>query len=345
MRTARLKERGEGYYHCMSRVIDRRMRLRETEKDMFRRMMRAVERFSGVRVLTWAALGNHWHVLVHVPEKRELTDAEFLWRLGAIYDEEVVGEIALELEELRSLGKEDAAERLRGKYTYRMEEVSEFMKTLKQRYTQWYNRAHNRKGTLWEGRFKSVLLEPPTSGKKERAPRTCALATMAAYIDLNAVRVGLVEDPKEYRYCGYAEALGGNEAARAGLYEVAGSLGASGSWRKVARSYRQYLYISGEEKVLANGRVRRGFSAEAVAKVLREGGELSGGELLRCRVRYFSDGVVLGSREFVERVYKGHRDQFSARRRSGARAMRGGEWGGLCTVRDLRLDVITASAG
>ena len=59
-------------------------------------------------------------------------------------------------------------------------------------------------------------MEPPAGGAEARvqAPQASALATMAAYIDLNAVRVGLVDDPKDYRYCGYAEALGGNEAAR-----------------------------------------------------------------------------------------------------------------------------------
>jgi putative transposase len=33
-----------------------------------------------------------------------------------------------------------------------------------------------------------------------------ALSTMAAYVDLNAVRAGIVEDPKDYRFCGYGEA-------------------------------------------------------------------------------------------------------------------------------------------
>lgn len=37
-----------------------------------------------------------------------------------------------------------------------------------------------------------------------------ALTTMAAYIDLNPVRAGLVEDPGAYRYCGYGEAVGGS---------------------------------------------------------------------------------------------------------------------------------------
>jgi putative transposase len=34
-----------------------------------------------------------------------------------------------------------------------------------------------------------------------------ALKTVAAYIDLNPIRAGLVEDPKDYRFCGYGEAV------------------------------------------------------------------------------------------------------------------------------------------
>jgi len=43
------------------------------------------------------------------------------------------------------------------------------------------------------------------------------LRKIAAYIDLNPVRTVLVDDPKDYRWCGYAEALGGSKRARRGL--------------------------------------------------------------------------------------------------------------------------------
>jgi hypothetical protein len=74
--------------------------------------------------------------------------------------------------------------------------------------------------------------------------------------------------------------------------------------------------------------------------VVDEGGRLSKQELLQCRVRYLSDGVVLGTRSFVEEVFAKHRDQFGIKRKSGARAMKYGDWGGLCTMRDLRLQVL-----
>ncbi|MFU8894079.1 MAG: hypothetical protein ACNA8L_10660 [Luteolibacter sp.] len=40
-----------------------------------------------------------------------------------------------------------------------MHDLSEFMKGVIQRFTQWYNDKHKRSGTLWERRFKSVVVE------------------------------------------------------------------------------------------------------------------------------------------------------------------------------------------
>ena len=65
------------------------------------------------------------------------------------------------------------------------------------------------------------------------------------------------------------------------------------------------------------------------------------GQVLRLRVRYFSDGVVLGSRNYVEEVFGEFRERFGPRRRSGARPLRGlGALGELSTLRDLRVDVV-----
>ena len=94
----------------------------------------------------------------------------------------------------------------------RMFDVSVFMRELKQRLTQWYHKKVKRKGPLWEDRFKSVLLENDET----------VLLTLAAYIDLNPVRAGLVNDPKDYRWSGYGEADAGNKARRAGIMRICG---------------------------------------------------------------------------------------------------------------------------
>ena len=64
--------------------------------------------------------------------------------------------------------------------------------------------------------------------------------------------------------------------------------------------------------------------------------------MLRCRVRYFTDGAVIGSREFVNEAFAGARERFSERRKDGARRMRGSgkaAAGVLWSMRDLRLRV------
>jgi REP element-mobilizing transposase RayT len=333
MRRSRIKADGSGYYHCMSRIIERRPILGSDEREKFRKLMRQVEGFSGVEILTYSIMSTHWHVLLKVPEPREISDDELICRLRFLYEPYQVEQAAAILKDYRDRNEDVAAEVFKKSYTYRMYDLAEFFKTLKQRFSQYYNRKTGRCGTLWEQRFKSILVE----GSRH------ALATMAAYIDLNPVRAGLVEDPKDYRYCGYAEAIAGVKSARQGLRMVMLSLGVDESWSKIRDLYRQHLFVQGRQKGLdPEGRaIKKGFSPEKVEEVLRTGGKLPMHVLLHCRVRYFSDGLVLGSKEFTDKVFNRYRDQFGSKRESGARPMRYGEWGGLCTMRDLRLEPVS----
>jgi putative transposase len=66
------------------------------------------------------------------------------------------------------------------------------MKNLGQRYVQIVNRRLERSGTLWEGRFKSCLVDS----------ETYALACYR-YIELNPVRAGIVDAPEKYRWSSY----------------------------------------------------------------------------------------------------------------------------------------------
>ena len=79
---------------------------------------------------------------------------------------------------------------------------------------------------------------------------------------------------------------------------------------------------------------------EAVEQAVALKGKLPMNELLRCRVRYFTDGVIFGSRAFVEDAFRRHRQHFSAKREVGARTMTGGDWGDLFTARKLRVNVM-----
>ncbi len=146
----------------------------------------------------------------------------------------------LQEEKLKEGGEE--AEAIRKKLLDRMSDVSQFMKTVKQRFSVWFNRNHRRYGTLWADRFKSVLVEGAGN----------PLQIMAAYIDLNPVRAGIVEDPKEYRFCGYAEAVAGEKRAKLGLAFIwADSMklkkmkDGSHSFDEVLAAHRQLIFGKG----------------------------------------------------------------------------------------------------
>ncbi len=316
------------WFHCLSRVVDRQLVFHDEEREVFRELLRRVEDFSGLQVSTWTILSNHFHILIRIPdpeERVEIKDEELLRRIGRLYGQEQVREVEWQLKEWSKPGFEKPLRELRESYTQRMYDLSEFMKSLKQRFSSWFNRTHGRKGTLWEERFKSVVV----GGGWD------AVLTVAAYIDLNSVRAGLASDPKDYRWSGYAEAVAGNARARKGLALALEEEGQSSDWLHVSAVYRELLFGSAEERPS-----KRGFSARKIKEVLDRNGQLTRQELLRCRVRYFADGTVLGTRAFVDGFFERKREDFSPSRNSGARKMRGGDWGDLASLRDLRVDPV-----
>ena len=125
------------------------------------------ENFSGCRALSYCLMDNHFHILLEVPPMAEdgVSDEELLKRLAAIYGEDFVAGVAQELLDAKvaaytsESGIEAAVAAIHRRFTYRMQDLGEFMKGLLQRFTQWFNRTHSRTGTLWEDRFKSVIVE------------------------------------------------------------------------------------------------------------------------------------------------------------------------------------------
>lgn len=346
------------FYHVISRVVDRRFAFGAEEKEKFRALMRLQEKFSGCRVASYCLMCNHFHLLLEVPPMAEggLSDESLLKRLSAIYSEAFVAGVAKELADARTAvyvmesGLEDALAAIHKRFTYRMQDLGEFMKGLLQRFTQWFNRAHSRTGRLWEDRFKSVIVEDGVAAK-----------TISAYIDLNPVRAGMVKDPADYRWSSYGEAIGGGskgngKTARAGLVRALRAhqgIGADADlWMGgVSREYRKLLMAGAvgksSESVGRDGKavtktLRKGISKEAAERERKKDGEIPFGQMLRCRVRYFTDGAVIGSRSFVDEAFTKSRERFGTKRKSGARRLKGDAElasGVLWSLRDLRKGV------
>ena len=119
------------------------------------------------------------------------------------------------------------------------------------------------------------------------------MAAIAAYIDLNPVRAGLCEDPKDYRYCDYAEAIAKESATDLEAMRIILNLPESASPEEVQREYRKLLFLKGAS---ASEKNPPAFDLAKVQKVVeQEKGELSLGERLRCKIRYLSDGIILAA--------------------------------------------------
>ena len=75
--------------------------------------------------------------------------------------------------------------------------LSRFMQSLGRRYVRWFNERHARTGTLWEGRFRSTVVDA------DRYLLACM-----RYIELNPVRAGLCAAPEHYRWSSFAHHVG-----------------------------------------------------------------------------------------------------------------------------------------
>lgn len=337
MRRPRLKAPAShpvAYYHCVSRVVNREFVLGESEKDKLVEYMRTYERLYGLRVISYCMMSNHFHILVEVPQRPAEADlpddAALVAKVRDCLGDKIANGLEWELSHHREQENAEAAEALRERWFGRMWNVSTYMKVLKQRFSQWFNGRHSRRGTLWEDRYRSVLVEGAG----------LALRAMAAYIDLNPVRGKISDDPKDYRWCGYAEAVAGGKEARAAVTWLSG-LDPHGGMRPEAaaarpkealRRWRCHLFGIPESEARQSEESAKGEMAavlrqriprEKALEVLAKGGKLSQADYLRCKVRYFSDGAVLGGKNFVEDIFQACRERFGPKRKDGARLLRG----------------------
>jgi putative transposase len=300
-------------YHCISRVVDRRFVLGTREKEKFVALMRLYEQFCQVRVLTFCVMSNHFHILLEVPSPppergRDWSDEKLLDHLSQLYSAPKLAEIRWWLAHFRAQENHSAAEELRDSFFARMWDLSEFMKPLKQCFTRWFNREHERHGTLWEERFKSVLVEDGHAAR-----------VVAAYIDLNPVRAGIVKNPEDYRWCSYGEAMGGKQRAREGIQRV--MLESAGAWNneeQAAEIISDWRAAVGRYREVLFAYLRRGTEQEDT-----EATRLTEVEVLGQQVRHFIDGMVIGLQPFVDRVFQLTRERFGPKRKDGARKIGG----------------------
>ena len=265
------------HFHVISRVVDRRFIFGEEEKRVFMRYMRQLEGFSGVRILAYCIMSNHFHILLHVPVRPEQMTQKEIWdRMKFIYPESRMSEFQEMLEDFRNSGQSGRIREFYDRITQRMYDLSSFVKELKQKFSVYFNKRTGRKGTLWEERFKSVLVEGNDN----------CLLHVASYIDLNPVRAGIAKIDAPYPWSSYGEACSGGHLAQSALTYILHPHDRGEAWEQVREKYKQILNL-------------RTASENADQKVLRRS-HLK----FSSRIRSFSEGFVIGTREFIEEFYR-----------------------------------------
>jgi len=177
-------------------------------------------------------------------------------------------------------------------------DLSEYIKEIKQGFSRFYNKLHDRKGYFWSDRFKSVIVD---NGE--------TLINCLAYIDLNPVRAGIVKKPEKYRWCslGYHVQTNNKEGFLSldlGLMEFGVK-----DERERLKYYRRFVYEKG--------------SLKGVKKERQKDFEIDRIDRFKYRTRYFSDSGVIGSKAYVERIYQAFKHHFTAKREKSPKVIEG----------------------
>ena len=289
--------------HVMSRMVDGLEFWDDVEREALDRLLRKMSAFLGIRLLTHAVMGNHFHALLEIPNKEKWLgrfdgpegENTFWAHLATFYQGESLHRLRGRVDEARQRGRSSEADKIIHSIKRRMCDVSIWAKEVKERYSRWLNRRRNRQGTIWMERFRNVLVQ---NGR--------ALQCMARYIELNPVRAGLAEHPRDYRWCGFAATSRGDGEARAG----------------VCRTHA--LATNGE---LDTGRalsIHESLIEHALERPPPENARKPGtgpGGLVR--QRGFSEGMAMGELSWLEDVALQHRGHFGEHRRGKPKEVAG----------------------
>ena len=257
-------------YHVISRTALDGFPFGDREKDEFVKILKRVSRIYFAEVFGYAVMGNHFHLLVAMRPSHHFTDEDIKQRYLMVYGEDAPF-------------PEGRIEHYRRKWA----SLSEFVRELKQTFSRDFNRSTKRRGTLWGERFKSVIVENGDT-----------LINCLAYIDLNAVRAGIVKRPEDYRWCslGYHAQTGNADDFLSMDFGLAGFGDMAAKER--FRHYRRYVYEAGAIK-RTDGKSRRVIEPGLVEKERKKNYEMTRADRFRSRTRYFTDSSIIGTKVFV----------------------------------------------
>jgi hypothetical protein len=138
------------------------------------------------------------------------------------------------------------------------------------------------------------------------------LINCLAYIDLNAVRAGIVKRPEDYRWCslGYHSQTSNKDGFLStdfGLVEF-GVLSETERFRR----YRRYVYEAGAI-ARSDGKSNRVIDAAIVEKEREKNFTVTRSDRFLNKTRYFTDSGIIGSKAFVKENYQQFKHMFQSK--------------------------------
>ena len=275
-RSSRIKPLTGTYYHITNRIagMPGEFPFGDVEKQKLVDLIKRLGRYFTVEVLGFQVMSNHYHLVCYAPEERPDSDTT-AERHNRFHEDSRKAAIRPDDPKCAEIAAQ-------------MRDISCFVGRLQQQFTCWYNRTRprRRRGILWADRFKSVVLE-----------RDTALWNCLCYIELNPVRAGMTVDPADYRFGSWGEwsATGNHPFGR-----------------NLERRLPEYQGTEARARVLED--IRRQFRVEFARIIAAETGQSTADieqamadadrepvftTRLDRRVRYWTDGVIIGSRTFV----------------------------------------------
>jgi REP element-mobilizing transposase RayT len=281
-------------YHIMSRTALDGFPFGDVEKD---ELVKIIKKFSSlffVKVFGFCIMGNHFHLLLQMLPEHYFKDEEIRKRCKKHYGEDF------------EVSDEQIAD-----FRDRLSSLANYMKEVKQAFSWYYNKRHNRRGTLWGERFKSLMVE---NGE--------TLINCLAYIDLNPLRAGIVSRPEEYRW----NSLGYHLQAKNKDQFLSTDFGLKAfnikNPKERIRRYRRYVYevgaLSRPDKMQAEV-----IDDKVVKKERKKDFEISRISRFRYRTRYFTDSGIIGSKEFVSANYQRFKHLFYSKHEKKPKPIKG----------------------
>lgn len=182
---------GTVFVHCHNHLVDsvagevfHDYPFDEDDKIVVTKLFKKILAKYKIEALSFCCMSNHYHALL-VSDNQKFSLAEMATVYNKFYEKQIRKKTCSPLNQSSPKCKRMADH---------SNDISAFLRDFQWAVTRYYNQKNNRKGTLWRTQFKSVLVE-----------RSKALLNMIAYIEMNPVRAGIVNDPADYPHSFWGE--------------------------------------------------------------------------------------------------------------------------------------------